>query len=109
MAKFSKFSSVCHTCGLCESDFSKRIHFVLHIKSHDKDHQDLYNKYLDVWLILAEAHKNLSKPGKKSMAEREQTARACEKFTEVFPLNFKRSLTRKMHVFSAVLPKHIRV
>ena len=42
------------------------------------------------------------------MAEREQTARACEKFTEVFPLNFKRSLTRKMHVFSAVLPKHIR-
>ena len=29
------------------------------------------------------------------MAEREQTARACEKFTEVFPLNFKRSLTRK--------------
>ena len=42
------------------------------------------------------------------MAEREQTARACEKFTEVFPLKFKRPLTRKMHVFSAVLPKHIR-
>ena len=43
MAKFSKFSSVCHTCGLCESDFSKRIHFVLHIKSHDIVNQHLCN------------------------------------------------------------------
>ena len=43
MAKFSKFSSVCHSCRLCESDFSKRIHFVLHIKAHDIINQHLCN------------------------------------------------------------------
>ena len=43
MAKFSKFSSVCYTCGLCESDFSKRLHFVLHIKAHDIINQHVCN------------------------------------------------------------------
>ena len=43
MVKFSKFSSVCPSCGLCESDFSKRIHFVLHIKAHDIVNEQLCN------------------------------------------------------------------
>ena len=59
-------------------------------------------------MILANAQKLLSKPGKKSMEEREECAQACEKFTKIFPLKFSRPLTRKMHVFSLVLPKHIR-
>ena len=42
------------------------------------------------------------------MEEREKCAKACEEFTKVFPLRFSRPLTRKMHVFSMVLPKHIR-
>ena len=50
----------------------------------------------------------LSKPGKKSMEEREKCAQACEEFTKIFPLKFDRPLTRKMHVLSLILPKHIR-
>ena len=41
--KISKFSSVCHTCGLCESDFCKRMYFVLHIKAHDIVNEHLCN------------------------------------------------------------------
>ena len=36
-------------------------------------------------------------------------AKACELFCKIFPLKFKRNLTRKMHALSFVLPKHIRV
>ena len=35
-------------------------------------------------------------------------AQACEEFTKIFPLKFDRPLTRKMHVLSLILPKHIR-
>ena len=59
-------------------------------------------------MIIANAHTLLTKPGKKSMEEREKTAAACENFCKVFPLRFARPLTRKMHCFSFVLPKHIR-
>ena len=59
-------------------------------------------------MILANAQKLLSTPGKKTMEEREKCAQACEKFTKIFPLRFARSLTRKMHVLSFVLPKYIR-
>ena len=73
-----------------------------------KDDPDLYNNYLEVWLILANAQQMLSKPGKKSQEEREECAKACEQFTKIFPMRFNRSLTRKMHVLSLILPKHIR-
>ena len=67
-----------------------------------KSKPDIYNKYLEVWMILANAQKLLSKPGKKSMEDWEECAQACEKFTKMFPLKFSRPLTQKMHVFSLV-------
>ena len=48
------------------------------------------------------------KPGEKSLEEREAAAQSCEKFTKRFPVLFKRSMTRKMHVLSVVLPRDIR-
>ena len=35
MVNFSKMSSVCHTCGVTEDDFSRRIYFDNHVKLHD--------------------------------------------------------------------------
>ena len=52
--------------------------------------------------------KLLSQPGKKSTEQREEAAIACELYTKRFPVLFKRDMTRKMHVFSNVLPKQIR-
>ena len=43
------------------------------------------------------------------MEEREQTAQACEKFTEIFLVLFSENhLTRKMHVLGIVAPMQIR-
>ena len=85
------------TCNVCDKSYSTVYKLIRHMRN-----------YLEVWLILAKAHKLLSTPGKKSIEEREKCAQACEQFTKVFPLRFKRSLTRKMHVMSLILPKHIR-
>ena len=35
MVKFSKMSSVCHTCGVTEDNFSRRSLFDKHVKLHD--------------------------------------------------------------------------
>ena len=38
-----QLSSAFHTCGLCESDFRKRVYFVQHIKSKIIENQNLCN------------------------------------------------------------------
>ena len=35
MARLSKFSAICHTCGKSSSDFIRRVYFENHIKSHE--------------------------------------------------------------------------
>ena len=35
MARLSKFSAICHTCGKSSSDFIGRVYFENHIKSHE--------------------------------------------------------------------------
>ena len=35
MVNFSKMSSVCHTCGVREDNFSRRSYFDNHVKLHD--------------------------------------------------------------------------
>ena len=42
------------------------------------------------------------------MEQREQTAQACEELGKFFPVNFKRPLTRKLHILSYVAPQQIR-
>ena len=39
MEKMSKFSSLCHTCGLSEPDISNRVSLERHIQAHDKENQ----------------------------------------------------------------------
>ena len=34
MARLSKFSTICHTCGISSSDFHRKLYFENHIKSH---------------------------------------------------------------------------
>ena len=35
MARLSKFSGICHTCGISSSDFIRRVYFEEHIKAHE--------------------------------------------------------------------------
>ena len=35
MARLSKFSTICHTCGIASSDFHRKLYFENHIKSHE--------------------------------------------------------------------------
>ena len=72
------------------------------------DYPELFKKHLDMWKILATIEKKLSQPGEKSSEEIEEAANACESYTRRFPVLFKRNMTRKMHVLSIILPKHIR-
>ena len=57
---------------------------------------------------MARIDKLLCQPGEKSFEQREEATKACENYTRRFPVLFKRNMTRKMHVFSIVLPKFIR-
>ena len=50
----------------------------------------------------------LCKSGEKTLEQREQTAQACEELGKFFPVNFKRPLTRKLHILSYVAPQQIR-
>ena len=59
-----------------------------------KQSPDLYTKYEACWLSLTECDTLLSKPGKKSIAMREECAVACENFCKIFPVHFKRPLTK---------------
>ena len=68
----------------------------------------VYENYLTIWIILTKCDKLLSIPRVKTIEQREETAKACEEFTKVFPLLFYRRMTRKMHVLSIVLAKQIR-
>ena len=73
------------------------------------DYPDLYNKYLNVWLALTDCDTKLSTPGgRTNLKQREECAQACENFCKIFPLNFKRNITRKMNSLSLILPRHIR-
>ena len=72
------------------------------------DYPDVYLKFLKLFKILTNIDTLLTKPGEKTSQERETTAKACEEFGIFFPVNFYRSLTRKMHVLSFVAPQQIR-
>ena len=61
-----------------------------------------------MWNILSSCQHLLSRAGDKTQEEKEETAKACEKYTERFPMLFRRPLTRKMHVLPIVLPWFIR-
>ena len=73
-----------------------------------KDYPDIYKKFLKLFVILTNIDTLLCTPGEKSDIQREQAAQACEEFGKFFPVNFYRSLTRKMHVISFVAPEQIR-
>ena len=72
------------------------------------EYPDVYLKFLKLFKILTNIDTLLTKPGEKTSQERETTAKACEEFGIFFPVNFYRSLTRKMHVLSFVAPQQIR-
>ena len=68
----------------------------------------LHRLFLKLFIILTNIDTLLCTPGEKSDIQREQAAQACEEFGKFFPVNFYRSLTRKMHVISFVAPEQIR-
>ena len=39
MARLSKFSGICHTCGISSSDFIRRVYFEEHIKANESGRQ----------------------------------------------------------------------
>ena len=53
MARLSKFSSICHTCGagVASSDFTRKVYFENHIKSHEagKAYHNRFNKDQDIF------------------------------------------------------------
>lgn len=69
---------------------------------------DMHKKFEDCWLSLTDIDTHLTKPGKKTLAMREECAVACEKFCKIFPMHFDRPLRRKMHSLSLVLPWYVR-
>ena len=72
------------------------------------DRPAIYRKYKTIWDILSNAKKGFSQKN-ATKGELEETAKICEKFTEVFPMLFPSNhITRKMHVLSIVAPKQIR-
>ena len=73
-----------------------------------RDRPAIYRKYKTIWDILSNAKKGFSQKN-ATKGELEETAKICEKFTEVFPMLFPSNhITRKMHVLSIVAPKQIR-
>ena len=109
-------------CPYCGKSFPKYYSLLMHQdKYHSsfrkgnfellecfKEYPDLYNKFEECWMSITDCDTLLSKPGKKTMAMREEYALACEKFCKIFPKHFDRPLTRKMHSLSFVLPWHVR-
>ena len=62
-------------------------------------HNEIKERFEKLWRILSNCFKYFST---KNLSD-------LKKFTKVFPFLFpERPLTRKMHVFSLVLPKYIR-
>ena len=62
-----------------------------------------------MWLALTDCDTQLTKPGgRNNLEQRENCAKVCENFCKIFPVKFKRNLTRKMNSLSLILPKHIR-
>ena len=58
--------------------------------------------------ILTNINTLLCSSGKKTLEQREKTANALEEFGLYFPVNYRRNLTRKMHLLAFSAPKQIR-
>ena len=69
---------------------------------------EVYQLFLKFFIILTNIDTLLCKSGEKTLEQREQTAQACEELGKFFPVNFKRPLTRKLHILSYVAPQQIR-
>ena len=73
-----------------------------------KDKQEIYMKHKEIYTILANVNKAISKKN-ASQVELEEGAKNCEVFGELFPVLFpQESITRKQHVLTFVFPKYIR-
>ena len=72
------------------------------------DYPEVYQLFLKFFIILTNIDTLLCKSGEKTLEQREQTAQACEELGKFFPVNFKRPLTRKLHILSYVAPQQIR-
>jgi hypothetical protein len=73
-----------------------------------EDQPDLQNKFQSIWTILSTCFTYVSKPNLTD-EENESLAQEMEKFTFLFPIHFpEENITRKMHVFSMVLPWYVR-
>ena len=72
------------------------------------DRPAIKQKYVKIWKILSSARKGFSVKN-ATKEQLEDTARTCEKLTEVFPVLFPdTNISRKMHCFSIVAPQQIR-
>ena len=68
----------------------------------------LNNKFKTIWLIQSKCFQLVSKQFISEL-ENEELALEMEKFTFMFPLLFpQENITRKMHVFSMILPGFVR-
>ena len=121
-------SSVCHTCGVREDDFSRRSYFDNHVKLHDNTNVLAFNEHVRSYHfrelpcsqcdqkftanVALKRHMRIHNKSSDNfpcdVCSKTFSRLACEKFTKIFPLRFARSLTRKMHVLSLVLSKYIR-
>ena len=73
-----------------------------------KNYPTYYNKHLRLFQILTNIDTLLCSSGKKTLEQREETAKALEEFGLYFPVNYRRNLTRKMHLLAFSAPKQIR-
>ena len=72
------------------------------------EYPDLKEKFWKLWKNISNIDKLFSLPD-PTIEENEKMARECEKFCEIFPVQFpKKNITRKMAELSLVLPKFIR-
>ena len=68
----------------------------------------LFDKLLDLWMILSKNHKYSSTP-KTTKSEKEEAAKVSASFTKKFRIYFpSSSITHKMHLLGFVFPKVIR-
>ena len=69
---------------------------------------EIFDKLLDLWMILSKNHQYFSTP-QTSKAQKEEAAKVCESFTQKYPIYFPTaSITHKMHILGFMLPKVIR-
>ena len=70
--------------------------------------KEMFDKLLDLWMILSKNHQYFSTP-KTSKAQKEEAAKVCESFTKKYPIFFPSgSITHKMHILGFTLPKVIQ-